>query len=239
MSKRYINILSSFSKDRLIDEQGTVLALQAGGPALFIKNTLENTGVPFKLNCGTPIEVEILITNKGEFGRISQLPRQQTNDLALADWAIVSTVLDEWQLNEPLPSKLFVDLQGYVRDGSDFGKKQTSTIINRLAGKVFCLKGTKEEVSYLAKNSLERQKKKLLVITNGSQGVELYYRGKYKYFPVSKVENLSNTIGAGDTFFAYFVASMFQDDNPAVAAQYAIEQTNKFLKTKQVKEGLV
>ena len=227
----YINVMSTLSTDTLLDEQGKVLAVQAGGPALFIESVLKATSTPYKINYGDRIDVGILLTPRGEFGRIQKAPKKQFT-LNGSEWGIVSTVLDEWQVSDPLPDKLFVDLQGYVRDGKDFGKKQTSKTIDRLAGRIFCLKGTKEEVSYLSKAALERQKQKLLLVTDGGQEVQLFYKGRSTFLPVSKINDLNDTIGAGDTFLAYFVASMFRGNTPLIATRYAIEQTSIFLSSK-------
>lgn len=225
----YVDVLSTLSTDKLLDERGMVLSVQAGGPALFIESVLKNTGIPYRINCGTKIDVEILLTISGESGRIEIAPKKQPA-LSNAEWVIVSTILDEWQLEEKLPERLFVDLQGYVRDGKDFGKKQSSKAIDCLAGKIFCLKGTKEEVSYLSKSALKRQKRRLLLTTDGGQGVELIYNGRTSYFSINKLNGLMNTIGAGDTFFAYFVSFMFQGNSPNIAAEYAVGATTEFLK---------
>ncbi len=233
----YIDVMSTLSTDKLLDEQSKVLALQAGGPALFIESALKSTNIPYKMNYGNTINVEILLTTAGEFGRVRKAPNKQSA-VSSSGWVIVSTILDEWQLSNPLPDKLFVDLQGYVRDGTDFGKKQPSKTINRMAGEIFCLKGTKEEVSCLSESALERQKRRLLLITDGDQGVELFYKGLSSSFSVNKISGLSNTIGAGDTFLAYFVASMFRGGAPKVATQYAIDQTSIFLRTKSSKETI-
>ena len=226
---------STYSVDSLVNEQGEVLAVRAGGPALFILRVLERELISFKLRFGQQIGVDILINDKGEFGRVPRQPQRRTINAAHADWAVVSTVLDEWQLVEPLPTMLFVDLQGFVRDGGNFGKKQPSKIIEDLAGKIFCLKGTREEINCLSKSALGIQKKKLLVITDGDKGVELYCRGQKQQIQITKVGGLVDTIGAGDTYLAYFVAAMFRGDTPLVAAKYAAVNTSKFLKTKILK----
>ncbi len=235
MSKR-INVWSSYSLDRLINEQGEEYATQAGGPALFIQCVFEQEDIQFNVNSGKRLDVEILVKSYGEFGRVPDAPPVQNIDAKQSDWAIVSTILDEWRLVEPLPDRLFVDMQGYIRDGSDFGKKQSCKMINRLAGKIFCLKGTKEEINYLSKFALERQKERILLVTDGSREVELFYSGNFRSFPVNKIAGLTDAIGAGDTLLAYFAVSLNRGGSPEAATQYAIKRTETFLRTKSIKK---
>ncbi len=234
MSTMPLSVVSSFATDTLVNQSGKILNQQAGGPAFFIESALKKAKIPYKLFSGKTIGVEILVTPSGEFGRVITSPVQKSTDsLKFSDWAIISTVLDEWRLAEPLPEKLFVDLQGYVRDGKDFGKKKVNETINQLAGSVFCLKGTKEEVGYLSSTAQERQKKQLLVVTDGDKGVEVFNQGTYTKMVPKKVKSLRNTIGAGDTFLAYFVASMYQGNAPETAARYAVDATTDFLTNKE------
>lgn len=235
-NKRRLIVFSSFSQDTIINGQGVKIGIKPGGPALFIRNALTTVSIPFSLSTGKVIDVEILLKSEGEFGRIQKLPNKHFCSLPMSNWIIVSTILDEWQFDDPLPARLFVDLQGYVRDGSDFGAKRSNENINRLAGKIFCLKGTKEEISYLSNDAIARQKKQILLITDAANGVELYNKGRYTYLPVNKINGLTDSIGAGDTFFAYFVASMFIGTTPTNAARYAINQTYQFLSKEQIKE---
>lgn len=109
---------------------------------------------------------------------------------------------------------------------------QPSKIIEDFAGKIFCIKGTREEVSYLSKSGLELQKRKLLIITAGDKGIELYCRGKNWQIPITAVSGLADTIGAGDTFLAFFVVAMFQGYAPLVACKYAAAKTTQFLQAK-------
>jgi len=229
-STQPITIMSSYSDDILINTPGKIIAIQKGGPAAFIEQAIRGERLPYKLFSGKRIEVEILVTPNGEYGKVTAKPcRRSMQDYPLTDWTIVSTILDEWQLAEPYPEKMFVDLQGYLRDGIDFGKKRTNETVNRLAGNVFCLKGTKEEVSYLPKMAQVRQKQRLLVVTNGNKEIMVFNKGKLTNLNPRKVYGLNNTIGAGDTFLACFVAAMYRGDAPEPAAAYAAGKTTDFL----------
>jgi len=233
--KEVISVVSTFATDKLVRENGEVMAEQAGGPILFLETTLKKSNIPYQSFTGQPIDVEILITENGEFGKIPfQPPSLKLPVDELSSWVVISTLLREWDLSNCInyDGKLFVDIQGYVRDGEDFGKKRIWHEIVDFADHIFCLKGTKEEVSYLPSVIQEDQKKRLLIGTDGSRGVDIFYKGSHTFIPVRTTLASSNTIGAGDTFFGYFVGEMFKGADPVNAARVAVERTTFFLKDK-------
>ncbi|MDO8663760.1 MAG: hypothetical protein Q7K28_02915, partial [Candidatus Wildermuthbacteria bacterium] len=58
---------------------------------------------------------------------------------------------------------------------------------DEVGASIFCLKGTEEEISYLQKDFIKIQKKKILIITKGSRGCESFISGK-KYTTKTKKE---------------------------------------------------
>ena len=230
--KRPISVVSSFADD--IVYYGSLSDSQRchAGPAFYISKVLQKEGLDFKLISEDSMVVEILVTPSGELGKVPVKPSTKKIPSKLSDWAIISTVLNEWDIASirDWPTFLFVDLQGYVRDGDDFGKKRIWKDIAQFADKIFCLKGTREEIGQLPPLVLQDQKKRLLLITNGDKGVDVYYRGTHTYVPSGQIIRSNNTIGAGDTFLAYFVSAMFRGDNPVKATRYASERTALFLK---------
>ena len=127
---------------------------------------------------------------------------------------------------------MFVDIQGYVRNGNDFGKKQVWNEVREIAPNIFCLKGTKEEVNYVPQDVLEYQKNRLLIVTDGSNGLEIFYKGGGFSVPAEKISKPKDTIGAGDTFFGFFVSSMYKGYDPEEAAREASKKTANFLQSK-------
>lgn len=89
------------------------MSVQTGGPALFLRDALLDADVPFRLVTNKPVDVEILVTDAGEFGRISQKPVKYTIDTKLSSWTVVST----------LPYKIMMN----------YGRTTTTTVRRLLA----------------------------------------------------------------------------------------------------------
>jgi len=118
-----VTIISTKAKDRQLNEKKQCVATQEGGPLLFLQNALKQSDIPYLSFSGKKITVDILITEKGEFGRIEKEPERQLFPIdKVSEWVIVSTILNEWDL-KPISNntyKIFVDVQGYVRNGKNF-----------------------------------------------------------------------------------------------------------------------
>jgi hypothetical protein len=125
MSLEHISVVSTKATDTLVDPTGRIISEQPGGPMAFIERALQVSDAPYDSFCGDVLDVQILITDSGEFGKVPVIPPSRNlSKLCVSRWTILSTILDEWAIDElPLPERLFVDLQGYVRDGHDFGRK--------------------------------------------------------------------------------------------------------------------
>lgn len=233
--KEGISVLSTYAQDILLRESGEIISKQSGGPIIFLENAIKMSNVPYELFHGDSLDVEILITDKGEFGKIPQRPRSNLLPVdSLSDWIIVSTLLGEWDLSNipDYQGRAFVDIQGYVREGSDFGKKRLWEEALAFADNIFCLKGTSEEVTYLPPSVREDQKNRLLITTDGANGLDIFYQGNNFYIPAINIGKPKDTIGAGDTFFGYFVASIYKGVQPVEAAEIATQKTGEFLSQK-------
>src|SRR5690606_31464232 len=132
------------------------------------------------------MRVEIEVHDDGEYGRIPPAStKRHLGELSVRQWCIVSTLLDEWIIDGTIPEHLMVDIQGYVRDGSAFGKKQPWPIDDDITRKIYCLKGTEEEVSHLPAHIVNEQKQdRLLVVTHGHEGANVFYKGEVYPIPV-------------------------------------------------------
>lgn len=232
-NRNNITVLASFSTDKLLDKSGSLLREQKGGPALFIQKTFSEEKVFFDLPYRSNLQVEILITPQGEFGRV----KTKVNPVKI-DWSsfntsavLISTILDEYDLKgiEMYNNQVFLDVQGYVRDGKDFGKKK---FWNFDSDSVFCVKGTEEEISYLPKEFVKKQKQKMLLVTLGPKGSILYLKNRAVKAKPIKTISTPDTIGAGDSFFAYFVVAYLRSNNPKQSLEYATVKTTSFLSSK-------
>lgn len=228
-----ISVISTYATDRLIDGKSKqVMREQRGGPVLYLVKALEELGLKPQIYTGEELLVEILVQEHDEFGSVRQQPDHLPLPILDSQAAIVSTILDEWDLGNAnaYKGKLFVDIQGYVRDGSDFGKKKAWATIETLAQSIFCLKGNTVEIGMLPPDVVEDQKKnRMLIITKDREGVEIFYKGKRVEDKPTTIIHPPNTIGAGDTFFANFVYQFMTTENVESATRFALDKTSEFL----------
>lgn len=232
--KNNITLFSSFAKD-IVFKDGKVISTQIGGPAFFISNVFVSEGVLFDVQSPKqPVSVEIFVTKDGEFGKIPERPERMPVVFSeIKTSAIVlSTLLDEFDLNgiSAYPGRIFLDVQGYVRDGNEFGKKKFWEPTEEIRMSIFCLKGTEEELKFVSKKLLENVP--ILLRTKGKCGCEVVVdRNSYIFLPPEIVFS-ENTIGAGDTFFASFISSYVKTEDVPQSVVYAMQQTTEFLKNK-------
>ncbi|RJR30429.1 hypothetical protein C4564_00425 [Candidatus Microgenomates bacterium] len=228
-----ISVVSTYATDRLIDASTMrTIKEQRGGPVLYIIRALNNLGIEPQIFVGDDMLVEILIKQDDEFGKIHEPAHIRPLPSINTSSTIVSTLLNEWSLNNAVSQtgKLFVDIQGYVRDGSSFGKKKEWSEIEELAPFIFCIKGNEVEVNMLPQSVINGQSQnRMLVVTKGKGGVEIHYQNQSYIFVPSEIPNPPNTIGAGDTWFANYVYKFMETGNVEVSATFAIDQTVKFL----------
>ncbi len=233
MKNIFVEVFSTFATDIYITEKGLTLKNQLGGPALFIQKTLDSMGIDYALNSTSTAIVEIKLTSYGEFGRIVLAPKvKRVVPLRKSSILLISTLLDEWMLPKK-SARVFLDVQGYVRNGSHFGGKQLFSINPNIESMLECIKANEVEIKYLSPDFLRKQKMKMLVITRGNKGVELFSGGKQYVFPATYVTGLTDSVGAGDTWFSAFVAYQAQGFNFYKAANMANIMVTKFLKTKK------
>ena len=226
-----ITILSTFANDKLVNASGALLGRQKGGPAFYLKRAFEKENVSLKT--GPKMEVQILMTKNREFGKVPKIPKQKVIRFSQikTSFLLISSVLNELDLakHPNYRGKVFFDIQGYVRNGNDFGKKKLWKPNEKIFANIFCLKGTKEEVQNIPRQYVEAQKQKVLLITKGKLGCEIFAFGKRYNIKPSKVVASKNTIGAGDTFFAYFVSRFAKTAKILDSAKYAVKKTSLFL----------
>lgn len=212
-----------------------MLKKEKGGPALFIEQVFKKEGVDFNANTSAG-KVDILITSKGEFGKITQKPKNTEIDFLKMkkSHVVISSLLDDFSFKniEKFEEKIFLDIQGYVRNGDQFGKKKNWNIKHDIGKSIFCMKGTAEEIKFIPNAIINNQKKKILLITKGKEGCEIFAFGKRYVLKPDRIIKSDNTVGAGDTFFAYFISAFIKSEDVVGSVQYAIKKTSGFLETK-------
>jgi phosphoribosylformimino-5-aminoimidazole carboxamide ribotide isomerase len=213
-------VASSYAIDTLIRDNGK--ETNPGGPARFICKVLEEHGVGYRLVTGKPAQVEIDMRQGRESGRIisvGEIPQIAGEP----DLLLVSTLLDEYSLKASGKMSC-VDLQGYVRDGSDFGKKRKydSPELERFT----IVKATQEELDNIPAERAARLN--ILLVTDGARGFEIKHDGVTKKYAVERVTP-KDTIGAGDTFFSAFCMSYYLTRDIDASASFARDVTTKML----------
>lgn len=237
-SKKQITVLATSAIDVLEDERLNQISSQPGGPSYFIAQVFNANNLSYEKLMHPQIKVEIQVTPRGEFSKIAERAKTLNIDYSniTTPYLLISTVLEDFSLDgiKDYKGKAFLDVQGYVRDGSDFGKKRSWT--PNAMDAFFCIKGTEEEISYLPKDLIEIQKTKLLIITKAENGVDWYYKGTFKSIrPLKIITNLKDTIGAGDYFFANFIVNFIESSLIEQSIMNAISKTSTFLESKRIK----
>ena len=231
-----ITILSTFTEDKIIDESNKSTETQKGGPAFYIANVFKKEKVIFNVIKTPTIKIEIKLEKDGEVGRVRVRPRVKKIDFSKikSKFLVISTILKEFNLSgiSKYKGKVFLDIQGYVRDGQNLGGKKLFCQNNEVTDSIFCLKGTKEEIGYLQKDFIKTQKKKILIMTKGDKGCEVFILGEKYTIKPRKALKTKNTIGAGDTFLGHFIVYLYKYGDPIKGLRFATEKTSKFLEKK-------
>lgn len=230
-----IDVYSTLARDIVIDHINNKTSELIGGPATFISAALKLEGIKEHCYVGPVVDVRLEINHDGELGSVAQVTPNEGTLTQTSDAALISTLLREWDpiAVSEIYNEVYLDAQGFVRAPNVLGAK---TIWNEFRGdwikKVRCLKVTALELAYIPPLSLEDQKTRMLLVTKGLDGVDVYVEGVHLSFKPPRIVNAKDTIGAGDTFFAHTVSRVLLGDEPERAIAQAMEWTCKFLENK-------
>lgn len=236
-NSKKITILSRYAKDRLFDPKKHFTDEKIGGPAFFLTKVFDRDKIEYDLKLASQVVVDILINSEGEFGRIKmQISPVKVNFKSInTPYMVISTILDDFSLANlnDYKGKVFFDVQGYVREGDNFGQKKVWNPSEKISKSIYSLKGTEEELSYVNSEFIEKQKRKVLISTKGKLGCDIFIAGeKYQLKPHQIVET-KDAIGAGDTFFGNFISNFIQTNDLILSVTNSIPATSKFLQEKQ------
>lgn len=229
-----LDVYSTFARDVLIDASTKQRREQPGGPAFFIERALEAAGASFSMHAGSVVEVEILVTKAGEFGRVRPIASPEAIPACGSRRALVSTLFREWDPETIADEcdEVYVDAQGFVRAPGSFGKKQAW---ERFDGdwirKVSVLKATEEELGHIPAHGVEDQKRRILLVTKGKAGCTAFVNGRAMDFVPPRVVVSEHTLGAGDTFFATVLAHLVRGVPADRAIALGMDATVRLLET--------
>ncbi len=228
-----ISLAATTSTDYIYNAAMELVSTSSGGPHYFISNALVAEGINFTTACAPHCDVEIIRKDDNEFGRLrgEVMPRTILFEKISAPYVIISSVYNEIKFDTAAEyaGKIILDVQGFVRMRGEFGAKKNWNGPNYLREKLWVVKANEIELKFLDADFIEEQKKRILIITHGSAGCELFFHGeKFELVPLKKI-NSPHTVGAGDTLLGYFCAHLIQNNNPLSALQYAMARTTEFL----------
>jgi hypothetical protein len=176
-------------------------------------------------------KIKIDVKNGIEKGvLVGLLKTRRIKNIRKDDAVVISTVNKEWILGDNFPNgiKIFLDIQGYVRNA----RKNQGIYKLDFWNNIFCIKGNEKEIKKLSTRIILNQKKKLLIITKGESGATIYFRRKRYDFKPHKVK-ATDYIGCGDTFFAEFIAEFVKSKGDvAKSGKLATREVEKFLSKK-------
>lgn len=209
----------------------------AGGPPRFVVPALAALGWHCRLVTGALARVEVVMQAGGEEYIVPPLPRIHVPPCLRARAIILSPIMREINIHAipHFEGTAVADLQGFVRHpGVRSGRPDRNVDLTPLLRRVDVVKATAGELDALSTSSRAMLRDKVLLLTRGREGA-LVIQGDHvaaiRPQPVSGV----GTIGAGDTFLAYFTGSLLDGATPEEAAIAATRFTETFLEARRAR----
>ncbi len=228
-----IAVISSFAEDEVLYAESKKTETHKGGPALWITKVLEESlGCTLQIFTGKAnARVKIIRKSNEENGSIVSVEPIILPETLGADLFIISTISDEFNFEDikKMHGVVALDIQGFVRKLRTNNKKLR--ISEQIANKVSILKGTEEEVSHVDDKFLDDQKKRILIITKGEIGFDIFFHER-KYEFIANPISVKNTIGAGDSLFAAFAVEFLRTKDILKSGEFAKIFVENFLKSK-------
>lgn len=230
---KMITLIASHTVDHIDDLDRDLQIQRAGGPAYYCGKVIKSLGYkPAIITGKEPADVFITISDRKEHIRIDQTLRIGLPKKLPSRNVILSPILGEFDLRKLRSRKciVFLDAQGYIR--TPLGRAEFDWQCDlRDLDNVIALKVNRREFRHVHKSIVDVFKRRILLLTKGSDGVELWDHGKWINIPGHKVHS-TDTLGAGDTFFGSFVIKFLETEDAAVAAKFAVSQAEDLLKKK-------
>jgi hypothetical protein len=238
MKQTKIDLYCCSSTDFIYDTNGNLIDKRRGGPRFFIEKVLKQIDADYKSLFSREYQVNITVDGGGECGSVNNRysPAHITEMNNRIN--VISTILDDIYLDDSVMNgKIFLDIQGYYRSVTAESDNYWD-LLRKIQNKIYCLKGNQDEIMGLPKDIYDSQKNGMLIITKGSDGVEMYVDNIKYTFGVDKIIAV-DTVGAGDTLFGAFVGGLSKGMNYSDAMKLAVLVVSNFLQEKKatVKNG--
>lgn len=231
--KSKIQVISTFAEDRYFFKENQTRKIKKGGPAFWITETLTDLRVPFDVTTGeTEAIVDIIVEKNDEDGKIVSLPLISEEPTYQADAFIISTIGDEFDLAKiaNLRGIIALDVQGYVRSSTMKGE-EIYQFPKMMEERIDILKTNEAELKHLDQQFIISQQNRIMLVTRGTEGFELYTSGVRTFLPSNPIV-APDTIGAGDVLLSAFVATYSKSKDAMQSALFARTYVEKFLAAK-------
>lgn len=228
-----VTLIASRTADHIHNLDNLIESVRPGGPAFYCKQAIEALGCNVHLlTARRPVTVHITIQDRHEKIRIERIGKITLQGRLPTRNVLLSPILSEFNLEQMAQRncRIFLDAQGYIRArGEDLTQRWVCTPL--ILKNVVALKVNHRESNCVPEEILNLFRSRILLITHGQEGVEVWDHGKQYRVHGQPVE-VTDTLGAGDTFFGSFVAAYLQSGDVSSATQLAVEKAEQLLRRK-------
>ena len=225
MAKFYI--AGCFADNIIVNNDTDTLEKQEGGPAHFIKNTLDLLGDEYEVAKGKRGIVEIHVKDGKEIGRFPRAckitPTPITSSIVLAysvsNELCLANLKGEYE-------EIYMDAKGFVRDPEKFGARRNCSVKN--VEKVKVLKTTRSGIEYLPENLLSHVQEKGILLVTEPKLLTVIEGGTETKFEVNEI-SAPASIGMEETFFAAFSSEYSKTKDAKKAVEFAIAHARNFI----------
>ena len=227
-----ITVVSTRTIDRVPDPATGGVREVPGGPATYLIRALERLGCEHRIITGQQALVDVIPGPEGEQYLIPLLEPIPLPARLTGDAVILSPIMQEID-PDVLPEVeglLILDLQGFVREP---GKTQSDVArhfdLTALLRRASLVKASENELARLTSESRDALTRTTLLLTRGASGA-LVRHPEGEHFVAARPVEVSNTIGAGDTFLAAFTNAMVRGAPFEDAGRQAARFTEQVLR---------
>lgn len=169
---------------------------------------------------------------------LAQIP----SDLLDADIVFISTLYGDIDIPK-VKGQLAIDLQGFMRPGEQIlcdHNKKTPAKLAALLRETHILKCNEQEARTIFGNmpiesmldTFRLLGPKIVLITLGKNGIAIGFGDTCLHLPIKAVKGI-DTVGAGDSFFSFFLISFDRSHEIVESVKKAIEHTTKLLEERK------
>lgn len=236
--KNGLSLVSTYVDDIFISHDNKILKIDRAGPMYYLDRSIDRS-IPKNLIFDQKITINLFVTEDGKpdetrhRGVVYQPIESKIIDISkLKNWMIVSTVFDEWDISalKQYHGKICIDIQGCVRKYPYMGIKQRPDKFLDILSFAYCLKGTKNEISYIPPEIINNvQMKGIVLITDEDNIITILHKNNVAKVNPPTLKNIYISKGSGDVFFGSFISCLYNGIEPVESAKTSAYNTFLFL----------